>query len=72
MFPDKKTAQVQKNAEGMGLEGSFQIEQHHGNFVDSTDGIIFCTEPAQTKALPLVVEFFGIVSVLGRLWGGMV
>ncbi len=46
MFPDKKkTAQVQKNAEGKGLEGSFQIEQHPGNFVDSTDGITFCSEP---------------------------
>ncbi len=57
---------MQKNAEGMGLEGSFQIEQHHGNFVDSTDGIIFCTEPAQTVAMPLVVEFLR----LSLCWAG--
>ncbi len=45
MWPDKNFVQGEKNTEGKGREGSFQVKQNPTDFIGSADDIIFSPEP---------------------------
>ncbi len=45
VWPDERFLQGEKNIEGRGREGSFQVKQHLTGFIGSADDIIFNAEP---------------------------